>query len=138
MSAGTGGENAIQEMKGGERVLMVVMTVLMVALPLTAITVIAGIFCHLLGTGTQLPGWGVIAIAIPAAALTLGLFIGSMGNDMMDVIVGSAIILVLAVILVPVFIRAQEAGQRSREKQQLQQLQQRSPLEPSHAPAVVR
>jgi hypothetical protein len=131
-----GGQRGFREMPWGERALMVLMVTLMAALPLGAIIVVAGVLCHLLGTGTQLPGWGVLLIAIPTAAILVAGFVGTMGNDLMDLIVGSLIILVLAAILAPVFLRAREVTRRTQEKQQLQQV--RSPARSAPHPAPVR
>lgn len=126
MEAGTPVVADFRRMGWGERLMAVLMVTLMVALPLAAVATIAGALCRLLG----FHGWGGLVIAIPLAVLALGLFIGAMGNDMMDIIVGSAIVLVLAAFLWPVFSRAREATRRTKEKQQLQQLRNPAPLIP--------
>jgi ABC-type uncharacterized transport system permease subunit len=62
-------------------------------------------------------------ITLPVSLILTGLFVGFgyavSGSDLMDFIVSSIIIMILAIILVPVFIKAKQNQQRKQEKIEL-------------------
>src|SRR5687767_9282555 len=57
---------------------------------------------------TFLPLWAAALIGFPLGLLAVGGFIATMGNDLMDLLVGSVIVLVLALILFPVLATARK------------------------------
>ena len=120
-----------RRMGWGERLFVT----LMVVLPLTAIAAVGSFLYYFLGIAFNLPWWGALPLAIVAAFLIVGGFIANMGNDAMDAIVGSAILLILLVILFPVFHKARETNLR-RRKEAIQQQQAQPRQSPPAQPAL--
>jgi len=87
-----------------------------VTVALAAVAAVAAAICWYLGAATVWPAWAVLAVAIPGAGMAVSMHIGQMGNDMMDVLVGSIQVLILTAILFSVFGRAADAHQRNLEK----------------------
>lgn len=96
---------------------------LMLALPATAIGVIASVLYRCFGSAWPLPSPVSWALVILIAALAVAFFIFQTGHDAMDVIVNSAILLILIAVIGPGLLRARAEGQRrrSQERTRIQQ-----------------